>query len=167
MAACHGRTDSIKPTTNAKPHSTANRHNMAAVNATRRGKERVLVRMQAAGTTAARSTELQITLGSHAAIARSRWGPDRSKLIPATVTSAGKQNAVIPMNPLFDKVGIRFTHLILESSLVKRRGAAEWPSGNSATLGGTFTLKVYGRVLADDHTNAMGEIESVLLTPKR
>lgn len=129
----HGRTDSIKPTTKAKPHSTANRHNMAAVNPIRRGNERVLVRMQAAGTTAARSTELQITLGSPAALPGSRWRPDRSKLIPATVTSAGKQNAVIPINPLFDfdKVGIRFTHLMSESSLVKRRGLRPGPPSGS------------------------------------
>jgi hypothetical protein len=93
---------------------------MAAVNPIRRGSERVLVRMQAAGTTAARSTELQITLGIHAAYLWSRWKPDRSKLTPAMLTSAGKQKAVIPINPLFDKVGIRFTHLTSESSLVKR-----------------------------------------------
>ena len=64
------------------------------------------MRMQTAGTTAASSSEPQITLGIHAAYLWSRGRPDRSKRTPAMVTRAGKQKAVIPINPLFDKVGI-------------------------------------------------------------
>ena len=116
MLLAHGRQVNIAPINNANPHSTASKHNMAAVNPIRRASGRELVRMQAAGTTAATNAEPIITLGIQVAYlwSKERW--DRSKLTPATVTSAGKQKAVTPINRLFDKVDIRFRHLTLDDS---------------------------------------------------
>ena len=82
---------------------------MASVRPIRRGQDSVLVSMRAAGTSAAKTTELQSTRGIHAAYPGSIRRADRSRHSPRRTAKAGRRNAMIPATTLNDNLRITTT----------------------------------------------------------